>query len=137
MGDRFRLQVKTHFDAAHHLDGYPGKCARVHGHRWDVEVVIEGFKLGSLNMLIDFTVVKKVLKELIDELLDHYDLNESLQVDLPTAEYLAKWFFDRFDTRLKVETGDCKDIWLSRTCIWESPECCVKYYRTKGDNGKS
>lgn len=137
MGDRYRLQVKDHFDAAHFLKDYPGKCARVHGHRWDVEVVIEGTKLGTLNMLIDFTVVKKIMKNLINEILDHYTLNETLAVEQPTAEYIAKWFYEHFEKDLQVATEGSVDFRLSRVCIWESPECCIKYYRTKDNNGKS
>ena len=60
----FRIQVKDHFDSAHQLRGYEGKCSRVHGHRWDVEVCIEGTQLDHLNMLIDFTIVKKIMTSL-------------------------------------------------------------------------
>ncbi len=35
-----RLQYRFHFDAAHQLPNYSGKCANLHGHRWEVEVVV-------------------------------------------------------------------------------------------------
>ncbi len=119
--DRFRLQVKTHFDAAHHLENYPGKCARHHGHRWEVEVVLEGSELDELNMLIDFGVVKLALDELLDKYLDHYDLNETLCEAHPTAEYLARWVYVNLPTFM--------DVRLYCVTVWESPDCCIEYRR--------
>lgn len=119
----FRLQVKTHFDAAHRLSDYEGKCNREHGHRWDVEVCLEGRSLDHRNMLVDFGDVKSALKELLDECLDHYQLNESLLEPNPTAEFLAEWLFKNFSVYVK----DWTTVRLVRTCIWESPDCCVKF----------
>ncbi len=126
MGDVFRLQVKDHFDAAHFLKGYKGKCQRLHGHRWDVEVCLEGTKLDELNMLIDFTVVKKIMKQILDTV-DHYCLNEELAEDNPTAELLAKWFYDEYKLGLEAHGFLSGQVRITRCCIWESPECCVKY----------
>src|SRR5438309_8585297 len=41
----FELRVKVEFPAAHHLDGYPGDCARPHGHNWGIEVFARSRKL--------------------------------------------------------------------------------------------
>ena len=30
------IQAEDHFDAAHFLAGYEGKCRNLHGHRWRV-----------------------------------------------------------------------------------------------------
>jgi len=123
----YRLQVKTHFDAAHFLRDYEGKCRRMHGHRWEVEVYIQGKKLDDKNMLIDFAEVKSNLKELLDESLDHYCLNDSLHEANPTAEFLAKWVFDNF---LLIYFGGSNGLKVVRTCVWESPDCCVKFSPT-------
>jgi len=128
----YRLQVKDHFDAAHYLKGYAGKCNREHGHRWDIEVCLEGNGLDKINMLIDFSIVKKIMKSLLDKL-DHYQLNEQLHEDNVTAEYLAKWFYDSFESEFAMyplsngEVPSLKGIRLARVTVWESPECCVKY----------
>lgn len=125
----YRLQVKSHFDAAHYIKDHPGKCSRMHGHRWEVEVVLEGGELDSMNMLIDFGEVKAALKDLLDSCLDHYQLNESLGEANVTAEFLAKWLYDKFKAEspkwYKLEFGRVK---LTRVTVWESPDCCVKYY---------
>ena len=58
----FKLRVKKHFDSAHCIADYAGKCSRMHGHRWDVEVVLGGEKLDAMNILVDFSEVKKMMK---------------------------------------------------------------------------
>ena len=120
--DIFRMQVKTHFDAAHYLKSYVGKCSNMHGHRWDIEVCLQAHELDVRNMLVDFVVVKAELKRLLDEKLDHYLLNESLGESNPTAEFLARWLFKQME-KAAVGWG----VRLVRTCVWESPDCCVEY----------
>ncbi|KKL04030.1 hypothetical protein LCGC14_2620190, partial [marine sediment metagenome] len=57
----YTLKVKTHFDAAHYIKDYQGKCSREHGHRWIIELFLAGNNLDNLNMLVDFGEVKDVL----------------------------------------------------------------------------
>jgi len=119
---RFQLKVKDHIDAAHYIRDYAGKCSREHGHRWDIEVVIEGSELNDLNMLEDFKAVKDDLDEVLSEL-DHYQLNEVLSEPNVTAEYLAKWLFGRIADRTRMVGTK-----LFEVSVWESPDCCVTYY---------
>jgi len=121
----YRLQVKTHFDAAHYIKDYPGKCSRLHGHRWEVEVVLEGERLDRMNMLVDFVEVKRMLDELLDTQLDHYLLNETLGEKNVTAEFLAEWLFKRIFYSSTYAEIPAK---LTRVTVWESPDCCVKYF---------
>jgi 6-pyruvoyltetrahydropterin/6-carboxytetrahydropterin synthase len=121
----FRLQVKTHFDAAHYLAGYNGKCANLHGHRWDVELVVEGKVLGADNMLVDFSAIKKELNAYLDRQFDHKCLNEVLGESNPTAEWIAQKIYERMAPI--VECFSEQKIRLCRVTIWESPDCCVKY----------
>ena len=129
----YRLQVKTHFDAAHYIKDYQGKCSRMHGHRWEVEVVLEGGELDKMNILIDFGVVKGMLETLVGKL-DHYVLNEVLQEHNVTAEFLAKWFYKEFYQLYQLLISDSagwvefRGMHLTRVTIWESPDCCVKYF---------
>ncbi len=121
----FQLQVKDHFDAAHYIQDYKGKCSRMHGHRWEVEIVLCGKDLDQINMLVDFAIVKQFMKQATDRL-DHYVLNDQLGNQNVTAEVLARWFWDFVYTRLLVE-WDSK-VELSQVTIWESPECCITYF---------
>jgi len=118
----YRLKVKDHIDAAHYIRDYVGKCSRMHGHRWEIEVVIEGSKLNDLNMLVDFALVKNALRMLLDGL-DHYILNEVLNEENFTAEFLAKWIYEQIDISQPL-SGERR---LSEVSVWESPGCCVTY----------
>lgn len=70
----FLLSCEAHFDSAHFLAGYQGKCANIHGHRWKIvayvkkkELIQEGQERG---MVLDFGHLKKDLKAMADHL-DH------------------------------------------------------------------
>lgn len=120
----YQLKVKGHFDAAHQLDGYAGKCYNLHGHRWDVEVCLQGKKLDKVNMLVDFTQVKTFMKDIFDGYLDHNYLNETLDEGNPTAEFLAEWFYVVLSEQIEVGKSGVE---LVSVTIWESPECSVTY----------
>jgi len=120
----YNLSVKSHFDAAHYLRGYPGKCANQHGHSWKYSVEIVGDKLDELGMLIDFVVVKKAMKESIENYIDHEMINNLIPFDEenPTAENLAKWIYGQI-----TRTFPSWDIGLKSVTVWESDECAVTY----------
>ena len=71
----YTISVQTHYDAAHLLRDYEGKCARLHGHRYVVEVALQAAEVGSTGMAYDFGDLKGQLKELAGRL-DHQNLNE-------------------------------------------------------------
>ena len=122
----FKLRVKKHFDAAHCIADYAGKCSRMHGHRWDVEVVIVGNELNSLNILADFADIKQKMKYFINQL-DHYILNAQLDEDNLTAEYLARWFYNGMTEKVRRAWPHVSSLKVLSVGIWESPECCVEY----------
>jgi len=55
-----KLGLVTEFDAAHSLPGYQGKCANLHGHTYQVEIVVEG-DVGVDGFVMDFYLLKKLL----------------------------------------------------------------------------
>ena len=59
----FEIKVEEEFEAAHRIVNYPGKCDRLHGHNWKVELKISASRLDELGMLIDFKVAKAMLQE--------------------------------------------------------------------------
>ena len=93
----FYIEKEFRFEAAHVLPHHDGKCARLHGHSWVGRVVIGGQELQrdgpKQGMLIDFQDISAVMKKTIDDKLDHYFLNESLEMENPTAEMLARALF--------------------------------------------
>ena len=108
------LETESSFDAAHFLTNYSGKCKNIHGHRWRVLVSIKG-ELDN-GMLVDFSILKKDVKELCDYF-DHTFIVEkgSLKKELEdmlkeefilrivdfrtTAENFSKYFFDELSKK--------------------------------------
>lgn len=121
------LTVKSHFDAAHRLCNYQGKCARIHGHTWQIEASVGGEKLDSTGMLIDFSKLKKLLKKILEQF-DHCYINEAVEAFReinPTAENLAKYIFNCLVEELKQEN---KEVAVLAVKVWESPEACAVYF---------
>lgn len=81
-----RLSREFTFDAAHSLPGYPGKCARIHGHTYTLIVTVEG-DLDQSGMVMDFFKIKEIVEDILAPL-DHHYLNDLYEQ--PTVELVAK-----------------------------------------------
>lgn len=101
----YYVSKKIEIAASHHLEvDYPTKCARQHGHNYQIEVFCKAEELDRNGMVVDF----KEIKELVTDVMDHKDLNEVLPFN-PTSENIARWICDRVPHCYKVtvqETGD-------------------------------
>ena len=136
----YHLKTEAHFDSAHFLAGYNGKCANIHGHCWKLEVEIADSKLVTegekRGMLIDFGDLKKAVRGAADSF-DHTLIYEKgslkentlaalrdegfslTEVDFrPTAENFAKYFYDMLSSQ---------GLPVSRTTVYETPENCAFY----------
>lgn len=135
----YYLKTTAAFDSAHFLKDYNGKCANLHGHRWQIEAEIAGDSLQAAGekrgMLLDFGDCKREVRALADSF-DHALIIEkdslrpatlaALQVEgfrvieipcRPTAENFAKLFFDSLKNTLPV----------SRVTVYETPDNCASY----------
>ena len=98
----WRLTVRDDFSAGHALRHYEGKCERMHGHNFAVELTVEGSQLAAgTEMLLDFKVLKKGLKAMLDAL-DHRLLNETPPFDRinPSSENLARHIWQGMQAHL-------------------------------------
>ncbi len=98
----WRLSIKSEFCAAHALRNYNGKCERLHGHNYAVEITVQGDKLSEdTELLLDFTVLKKMVKDALSNL-DHRFLNEIEPFDKmnPSAENIARYIWQELETLL-------------------------------------
>lgn len=122
----FELRVKVDFAAAHHLVGYPGDCARPHGHNWELEIFARSSGLDSLGMAIDFRKIKSAAKELIS-VWDHQDLNqlEDFKERNPSAEQIAKISYDRLSEWINTENTK-----IARVTVWENSRCSASYFES-------
>lgn len=91
----WRLTVRSDFSSAHALRHYQGKCESVHGHNFNVELVVEGSTLTpDTELLVDFKVLKNELKKVLDTL-DHKDLNgiQAFSEKNPSSENIAAYIY--------------------------------------------
>ncbi|MEM1582974.1 MAG: 6-carboxytetrahydropterin synthase QueD [Candidatus Bathyarchaeia archaeon] len=116
----YRLRVESQFNAAHKLIGYRGKCSRIHGHTWKVEVFVVGEKLDEIGILVDFNILKERLEEIVEKL-DHSFLNDFKEIGNPTSENISKYIFKNL--------GDLPEgVKLEKVRVWESPSVWCEYY---------
>lgn len=71
-----RITKQFSFETGHALYGYDGKCKNVHGHSYKLSVTVIGKPIADRNnvkfgMVIDFSDLKKIVKEEIVDLFDH------------------------------------------------------------------
>lgn len=107
------LIVKDKFSAAHYLEHYKGKCEKMHGHTFEVEVHIRIDSLDKSGIGIDFTELKAYLKEILP---DHKVLNEVYDFS-PSAENLARHLYYQVKDKYSV----------SKIIIWESENAGAVY----------
>jgi 6-pyruvoyltetrahydropterin/6-carboxytetrahydropterin synthase len=89
------------FEAAHRLPIVPQdhKCARLHGHSYQVAVHVEGDVDKEAGWVIDFADISSAMKPVLARL-DHYYLNEVDGLENPTSEGVARWIWDRVSRSL-------------------------------------
>jgi len=107
------LSVRDKFQAAHFLKEYRGKCEKIHGHTFQVEVKIEVAELDKTGIGIDFNTIKQKLARILP---DHTLLNEVFDFN-PSAENLARRFF--MELR--------KDFPVKEVTVWESEDASATY----------
>jgi 6-pyruvoyltetrahydropterin/6-carboxytetrahydropterin synthase len=120
----YTVSVQAHYDAAHFLQNYKGKCERLHGHRYVVEVALQTPTLNRAGIAFDFVDLKRHLRELADGL-DHQNLNDLPQFrEVETsAENQARYFYDALRDLLPSEIADG----LLYARVWETPTQWAQY----------
>lgn len=119
------LHTTFTFDAAHSIEGYDGKCARMHGHTYRVQMTARSNRLHpsrylpSSDMVCDFRELKWPGTDSLKGGLDHGVLNE-LMDGVTTAERVAEFIHTR--TMQNLPEG----IRLTVT-VWETPTSWVEY----------
>jgi 6-pyruvoyltetrahydropterin/6-carboxytetrahydropterin synthase len=122
----YEVTVEDSFAAGHYLRNYKGKCENPHGHNYKVRITLRGAELDKAGLLLDFKDLKEVMKGVIERL-DHQMLNdiEPFTVLNPSAENLAKYFFDQANARLKSVTGG--RVAVRDVTIWETDTTTARY----------
>jgi len=120
----YELMVESKFSAAHQLRGYQGQCEKLHGHNWRVTAAVTAERLDEQGLAIDFLLLKKALREILDQL-EHTFLNDIFpftQIN-PSSENLAKWIYDNM---MKKVNDD--NIEVASVTVWESDTASASYF---------
>jgi 6-pyruvoyltetrahydropterin/6-carboxytetrahydropterin synthase len=136
---KLQLTSVVEIDSAHYLKEYEGKCANLHGHRWKIEVVLEGTPedLDKAGMLCDFGIIKDILKEYDHAVFVKREdeeqfkrlnlgiLDRMVLVDFnPTAENLTIFWAEEIMYGLSVRKLTAR---LKKITVWETPNNKVTY----------
>jgi 6-pyruvoyltetrahydropterin/6-carboxytetrahydropterin synthase len=130
------------WDMGHRVMNHESKCKNIHGHRYKVEISLEGNLIeksgdSSEGMVIDFGDIKKIATQYVHDVLDHgfmvWDKDTKLMaffeenpdqkhIVVPftsTAENISKWIFDQLDSKFTdvYKTG----LRLKSVRLWETP----------------
>jgi len=122
------IYKEVQIDTSHRLLHYKGKCANLHGHRWKIEVWMEGEPDPVSQIVIDYSLIKQVINK--------YDHQVILNQDDPMVPCIRKFNpvittpGDPTSELMAVLIRDdlyavCKDHGIKATVpkirVWESP----------------
>jgi len=142
--ERIRITRRLEFDAGHRIPDHGSQCRHLHGHRYAIEVTVEGpvhHAPGRADngMVLDFADVKTLLRETIVDPWDHAFLvwrddavvramldaipgHKTVVLDrVPTAENLAACAFELIAAALTQRFGEA--LTLVRVRLYETPNC--------------
>ena len=101
------------FEAAHRLPNVPPdhKCARLHGHSFQITIVVGGDVHPEQGWIIDFAKIDEAWAPL-HEVLDHRYLNDIEGLENPTSEILARWIWER----ISIPDATLRSVVVHETC---------------------
>ena len=119
----YQIFVEQHFDAAHFLRGYQGKCEALHGHRFRVVAKLTAPGVDDIGIAYDFTELKRHLGDIMVRF-DHTCLNDVPPFDKinPSSENIASTIYNELQAKLAGAP-----VSISCVEVWESPQSGVSY----------
>ena len=112
-----QIRKQFAFEAAHVLPFHTGKCSRLHGHSYRLDVTVEGpLQPGgpAAGMVVDFDELARVVRASIVDKLDHTHLNDA--IENPTSENIVAWIWQRLAPQLPG---------LAELTLWETATACA------------
>jgi 6-pyruvoyltetrahydropterin/6-carboxytetrahydropterin synthase len=120
----YRVSIERHFDAAHYLRDYKGKCENLHGHRYKVVANLKSDTLDKIGLAYDFTMLKKSIDEILVRF-DHTCLNdiEPFTSINPSSENIASLIYSHLQPMVEEHAAEIESIE-----VWESPDAWITYF---------
>lgn len=100
------------FDSAHYLTDYHGKCEKLHGHTYKLEITIEG-PVQKNGMVLDFGILKSLVQTQVLDHLDHKLINDILEN--PSSEHLVLWIWKQLSPLTSLLKQELKNPNLPKT----------------------
>ncbi len=132
------------FDAGHRIPNHSSECRNIHGHRYKLELTLEGEILETIGqshegMVIDFADIKLITNKIIDEV-DHsflvYEQDNAMLdflknsnskytiiKDIPTVENIAQFLLEKLTPKFKKTYNST--LFIKKIKLWETPNCFV------------
>ncbi len=124
----YEVTVEAGFSSGHYLRNYRGKCENPHGHNYKVFVTLVGSELDEAGLLLDFKLLKQVMRPVVDRL-DHQMINDLKPFDAevnPSAENLARYFYQETAAQLSEMTGG--RVRVKDCTLYETDTSFARYY---------
>ena len=124
----FEVTVEAGFSSGHYLRNYQGKCENPHGHNYKVFVTLVGAELDHAGLLLDFKLLKQVMRPVVDRL-DHQMINDLPPFDAelnPSAENLARYFYEQTSDQLRAMTDG--RVQVKDCTLYETDTSFARYY---------
>jgi 6-pyruvoyltetrahydropterin/6-carboxytetrahydropterin synthase len=123
----FEITVEAGFSSGHYLRNYKGKCENPHGHNYRVLVTLAGEELDEAGLLLDFKLLKTLLRPVVERL-DHRMINDIAPfTELnPSAENLARYFYQQTSRQLDEMTGG--RVRVKDCTLFETDTSFARYY---------
>lgn len=140
MNHKVRVTKRSTFEACHSLPRYDGKCSRLHGHSYKLEVTVSGVidyehmrdceksDRSVEAMVLDFSYLKSVIDKYVIDKLDHSNLNDWF--DYPTAEIMTVWIYKTLSPFFNRATTVIESVKL-----WETEDSYSEYRGEKSEGG--
>ena len=112
----YTISKRFAFSASHIIAGLPADhpCSRLHGHNYDVEVVLQSEALDAVGFVRDYRDLS-ALKDFLAREVDHKHLNDVSGLESTTAESICKWLFDwcaeRWPETIAVRVSETPKTW--------------------------
>lgn len=118
------ISKKFSFSASHQLSGLREghQCARLHGHNYEIVLTLSANELDDTGFVRDYSDLDVIIDS-VKDMFDHRHLNELLTFN-PTAENLARWIFENYQTHFPELVG---------VSVKETEKTVASYYPEKKD----
>ena len=127
---RTRIYKEVFFEATHRLIHYRGKCFRLHGHQWRVQVWIEGTADERTGIVLDYNCIKEVVGQFDHQVILNAEDPMVASIEAfhpvvttpgdPTSELIAALIAGMIDAEAERQGLDAR---VAKIRVWESTSC--------------